>query len=934
MLVGLGLLVLAGWGLDISVLKRIDPSLATMKANTAVLFALLGCCLYAARAHRVRTTRTIAFAIVVVATLTVFEYASAIDLHIDHLLFQDRDTLLASHAGRMSPVAAANFLLLGVALLRIDSRSRAPVAAVTLGLVAFSSFLAACGYIFGAASLYQVGPFTPMAAHTTFGFLVACAAIMSVRPRSGVMAVIVSRTAGGATLRKLLPVIVIAPLVLAWLRLLGQSAGLYDTLFGVALLTAGNVSLLALTALRTGMSLHRADLKRVDAEAVSAAVRRDLTITLNSIGDAVIATDADGLVVRMNPVAEGLTGWAMADAAGRPISDVFRIVTEGARAIVASPVARVLSEHKTVGLPDHTLLIAKDGSERPIADSAAPILDEDGAIRGAALVFRDVTAERANEMTLRANEELYRDLFENAPDMWVSADAVTRQILLCNETLATRLGYTKPELIGRLIDDLYTPASMATMRRELDRFRSDGALRDVDRELLCKDGSVVEVSLTLKAIFDEAGTPVRGRAIFHENGERKQYERDQRFLLRLTDLAGTDDKADVLLNAVCASLGEYLDVGRCFVSEINHDLGIAVSRAEMARGVPSLMSEYPLAAFSAETRADMNAGLVVVNRNVETDPRTSASAASYRAMGIGATITVPLMRSGQWVSVLGISTRGPREWASREVALVRSTAERAWLWVEKKRVEASLRASEADLLALNTELEARVLTRTIALSASLKEREVLLQEVHHRVKNNLQVISSLINMQIRQLTDPAAEAALSECRARIETIALIHAKLYQTQDYARVPFSEYARSLAANILHATGLSRSSITLDLDIGAFTLPVDRAIPCGLILNELMTNALKHAFPGERQGTLRVAMQRRFGQEMLLSVSDDGIGLPSNFSLDHLTSLGMQLVSTLVDQLDGTLEVIRGNGTSFVIVFQVESTPQSTEPVAHVA
>jgi PAS domain S-box-containing protein len=215
-----------------------------------------------------------------------------------------------------------------------------------------------------------------------------------------------------------------------------------------------------------------------------------------------------------------------------------------------------------------------------------------------------------------------------------------------------------------------------------------------------------------------------------------------------------------------------------------------------------------------------------------------------------------------------------------------------------------------------------LLEKQAQLTASLKEREVLLQEVHHRVKNNLQVISSLINMQSRQLKDPSVRAALSECKTRVQTIALIHETLYKSQDYARVPFREYARSLAANIFQVM-TTAGKVELHVDIAEdVVLPVDKAIPCGLILNELITNALKHAFRLSRSGSLRFTM--RGGAEIFLCVQDDGPGMPARFELAKSKSLGLQLVTTLVEQLDGQLEITGGGGTAFRVSFPLEGKP----------
>ncbi|WP_394825772.1 sensor histidine kinase [Pendulispora albinea] len=240
---------------------------------------------------------------------------------------------------------------------------------------------------------------------------------------------------------------------------------------------------------------------------------------------------------------------------------------------------------------------------------------------------------------------------------------------------------------------------------------------------------------------------------------------------------------------------------------------------------------------------------------------------------------------------------------------------------EYKRSQREKEGLLEQLRVLNTQLEERVRARTAELSAMLKEREILLQEVHHRVKNNLQVISSLINIQLRKLEERASRSALEECQTRVQAIALIHEKLYQFQDYARVPFSEYAKSLAGNVLHAAGIAPANISLELAVEDLTIAVDRAIPCGLVLNELMTNALKHAFPDGRCGTIRVTLSRLGGGFLRLSVRDDGIGLPADTDFRRTGSLGLQLVSTLAEQLEGTVSVHNELGTTFELTFPAD-------------
>ncbi|HKO92616.1 MAG TPA: CHASE domain-containing protein [Polyangiaceae bacterium] len=215
------------------------------------------------------------------------------------------------------------------------------------------------------------------------------------------------------------------------------------------------------------------------------------------------------------------------------------------------------------------------------------------------------------------------------------------------------------------------------------------------------------------------------------------------------------------------------------------------------------------------------------------------------------------------------------------------------------------------------ELEERVRDRTAELSATLKERELLLQEIHHRVKNNLQVISSLINLQVRGLAVGASRDALTECQARVYTIALIHESLYESRDYCNLPFSDFVRSLASSLFQLSG-APSAVSLELDLAPVSLTVDRAIPCGLILNELIVNALKHAFPEGRRGTLRVQLRKLADDRVLLSVEDDGVGVSSDGEAPG-GALGLQLVRTLAQQVHAELLVRHGQGTTVELRFR---------------
>jgi two-component sensor histidine kinase len=231
---------------------------------------------------------------------------------------------------------------------------------------------------------------------------------------------------------------------------------------------------------------------------------------------------------------------------------------------------------------------------------------------------------------------------------------------------------------------------------------------------------------------------------------------------------------------------------------------------------------------------------------------------------------------------------------------------------------------------LNRELEQRVTERTAALEAStehlkaaLHEKEVLLKEIHHRVKNNLQIIASLLSLQSDQLKDPDDMVLFEDTQHRVKSMALIHESLYRTGDLAHFSFARYIDSLCTDLLQFYADGTSHVHLHTELDELTFDVDAAVPCGLILNELLTNALKHAFPGGRSGDIHITLRAQAGH-VTLSVHDTGVGFPADLDFRHTESLGMQLVSMLTEQLGGTITLTRECGTAFAVTFPYDSRP----------
>ncbi len=203
------------------------------------------------------------------------------------------------------------------------------------------------------------------------------------------------------------------------------------------------------------------------------------------------------------------------------------------------------------------------------------------------------------------------------------------------------------------------------------------------------------------------------------------------------------------------------------------------------------------------------------------------------------------------------------------------------------------------------------------LRSSLKEKEVLLKEVHHRVKNNLQIVSSMLNLQMEKLSDAKAIELFKESQNRVRSIALFHEKLYQSRDLGRVEIADYLKGLANGLFATYGVNPDDIVLAVDTEDIPLGVDAAISCGLIVNELVSNSLKHAFPERRKGQVEVTL-RSAGTDVVLEVADNGVGFPANLDFRSPGTLGLKLVAIFTEQVGGTMDLTREHGTRFSLRF----------------
>jgi len=235
---------------------------------------------------------------------------------------------------------------------------------------------------------------------------------------------------------------------------------------------------------------------------------------------------------------------------------------------------------------------------------------------------------------------------------------------------------------------------------------------------------------------------------------------------------------------------------------------------------------------------------------------------------------------------------------------------------DRKEAEETLQIAYDQALIYAEQLKAEIEERTRAE----KEKEVLLREIHHRVKNNMQVISSLLRLQSGIIEDKKSVEMLKESQARIRSMALVHEKLYESEDLTNIDFNEYIEQLVQTLFRSYAVNGEKIRLKLNIKRVMLNIDKAIPCGLIVNELILNSFKHAFADGDQGEIEVSLLCINENEVELTVSDNGIGVPEGIDFNNSGSLGLKLVNILTDQIDGKLDLDQSKGTKFQIRFKM--------------
>jgi PAS domain S-box-containing protein len=482
----IGAFVLMGWQFDLSAVTGHLPTLTVMKPNAAAGVIAAGLGLFCLTYRGLRPlARLLGVLLALVGVATLSQHLFGIDLGIDQMLLRiapPSDDGLESTSVRMAPGIAGSLILFGLALLYAKQGRAASAFSQLLAITMLALVLIVLtGYAYGVTIVDYPLPFTFMSVYGTASSLLLAVGLLAASPEFGVTTAIVESSPAGEMFRRLLPGIIVLPLVIGWFAHRAELATFYDSAATLAIFAVASIVVLALFAWTTIGAVRRADQDRNAALMELRGQREWLSTTLGSIGDGVIATDPSGSVLLLNKVAEQVTGWTLAEARGRPIWEVFRVIDESTRKPVDDPALKALRERRVTRLESGALLVTRDHRELPVEDSGAPILGYDGSLAGAVLIFRDVTERRraAQRQSMLVGELNHR--VKNALAIVQSLvqaslrQATSKTAQTMAQTLAQRL-QALHRAHDLLLESQWSGASLKAMvERELEPYqRTDG----------------------------------------------------------------------------------------------------------------------------------------------------------------------------------------------------------------------------------------------------------------------------------------------------------------------------------------------------------------------------------------------------------------------------------------------------------------------------
>ena len=622
-----------------------------------------------------------------------------------------------------------------------------------------------------------------------------------------------------------------------------------------------------------------------------------------SAKDAIIMVDHDGNISYWNEAAEIIFRYRRKDVIGRDLKFLvpekyYEALDSGFKRFRTTGYAPIIG--KTIELSG----IKKGGDEIPIEISLSSV-----KIRkkwNALGIIRDITERKIAEKEL-----MIKDL---AVDSTINAIALAEpkgKLTYVNPAFLKMWGYQENDAIGRHFVEFWQDEHKAL--DILDAIREKGKYIG-ESKAKRKDESQFDVQISASLVTDDMDKPLSMILSFIDLTERKEVEKKlevrSEFEKLVTAISTNfinlpSEKIDNEINKALQSIGEFASVDQSYVIQYSLDKHQMSMTHDWCsdKGTPLMSSSQALLVkdYRWHTAQIEGRETVYITDKSDIPPNAGPFLETLESRGSTSLIHVPIAYGGKAFGFVGLESQlAGKTWSVDIIVLLRMVGDILANALERKRVEEQL-------------------------NASLKEKEVLLKEIHHRVKNNMQVISSLLNLQSGRIKNQEILEMFKESQDRIRSMSLIHERLYQSADLAKIDFSHYIQNLANHLFQSYRIDPEAVVLKTDVRDVSLDINKAIPCGLIINELVSNSLKYAFPKVKdtekkevkKGEIDIRLTADDGKVILL-VKDNGIGLPPDLDIETADSYGLQLVTTLVAQLNGKIHIKRKPGATFKIKF----------------
>ncbi len=487
-------------------------------------------------------------------------------------------------------------------------------------------------------------------------------------------------------------------------------------------------------------------------------------------------------------------------------------------------------------------------------DTEATLIHKEGVPYGILGIARDISEHKKAEQALIQSEDKYRRIFDSLTDVYYRTDKEAI-VTEISPSVYTQAGWDPEDVIGHPVTDFYRdPSAREVFAKTL---KEKGVVNDYELQLLAKDGRVIQVSVSSHIVFDDRGQALGVEGVLRNITSRKQME---------GALRESEEKFRTMVETSIQGIFIFQDFQIVYANE-----AVAQITGYSIKELLSLPMEKVQAIIHPDDQemiwgrlADRLAGKDVPSRY--------------------------------------------------EFRLIRKDKKTLWLEVVVSRTEFQGKpAVQGAVIDITDRKKADE-----QIKMSLREKEVMLREIHHRVKNNMQIILSLLRIQSRTIKDIGTREMFKQSQNRIRSMALIHEALYKSKNLAIIDISDYVSRMATHLLSIYREDLGEIEINQEAKGVFLDINRAIPCGLIISELVSNCLKHAFPQKKQGKITIRMTRDKKDRCSLTVRDNGIGLPEGLDFKDADTLGLQLVTDLVQQIKGSIVLNKAHGTEFIVNF----------------